>query len=308
MLRFFTSISIIGSIFFFAGVPLLARAQSSGLSISPLTFEMSARQGEMLSNMIKVTNIGSAPLQVYMETRNFSPVGEEGQIALREDQGQGTLASWIRISPETFTLRPGQKQEVQFSVSVPAGAAFGGHYASLLASFAGTQTQGGSRVAQKVGSLLLLQVAGQAQEQLSVASFEGPGFSEYGPLAFSFRFENTGNVHLKPRGYLEVKNMLGKEVAKIQLPQKNVLPNSVRKVEVSWDDRFLFGKYQANLAAVYGADNQMLSQALTFWVIPWKLVTVGVLGALLLAAFLYVVRKRILTAIRVLILGEKRAP
>lgn len=294
----------------FAAAPLFAQGQVSGLSISPLTFDIHARPGETISNLIKVANSGSIPLQVRMEAQDFYPVGEEGGVALREhSQGetQESLASWIQVSPQIFTLRPGEKQEVQFSVSVPANNAFGGHYASILASWSGVQVQGGSRIAQKVGSLVLLQIVGQAKEELSIASFDIPAFSESGPLTFSSRFLNTGTVHVKPRGYIEVKNMFGKEIAKISLPQKNVLPDSTRKIDVPWDGTFLLGKYQANLVAAYGENNELLSQVAAFWVIPWKLLGAGLLGFVLMCAFLFAVRKRIVSSLRILFFGEKPA-
>jgi hypothetical protein len=159
-------------------------------------------------------------------------------------------------------------------------------------------------VAQKIGSLLLLQVAGEVREQLFLKSFEAPSFSEYGPITLASRFENSGTVHLKPRGFVLIKNMLGGEVAKLNLVQRNVLPNSVRRMETVLDKKYLFGRYEATLIAIYGSTNEPISAVTTFWVIPWKIFLVILAVLMMFIIFFYKTRRRWRSAMRILIKGE----
>jgi len=297
-------------LFFGVGIfamPFFVFAQGTGLSISPLTFELTANPGDEISNIVKVFNTGDSSMPVTMEVEDFRPVGEAGQVAISPDEDETySLARWVRTVPETFLLEPQAFQAVEFIVSVPLNAEPGGHYGSILASISGgTIVGGGTAIAQKVGALLLLQVAGEVREQLFLQSFEVPQFSEYGPITLASRFENSGTVHLKPRGFILIKNILGGEVVQLNLVQKNVLPDSIRRMETVLDKKYLFGRYEAILTAIYGSANEPISAVTTFWVIPWK-ITLGILLALAIIIFcFYKTRKRWGLALRILVKGEK---
>lgn len=281
-------------------------AESAGLSISPLNFELTANPGDRLPNAIKIFNTSDGAQVVRITVEDFAPVGETGQVALTEDTNYTfSLAKWVTFTPIEFLLEAGQLQIVEFNVDVPEDAEPGGHYASILATVGG-QSEGGSGIAQKIGALLLLQVAGEVKEEMKVVSMDAPDFSEYGPVIISTRFQNTGSVHLKPRGFISVRNMFGTEVAKLNLDQKNVLPDSIRKIDAEFNGDFLFGKYTATMTAIYGSKNEPLSYSTSFWIIPWK-ITAGVgIGTLFLVSLLFLARRRIGLAFKILFKGEHK--
>lgn len=285
--------------------PVVAQAPPI-LGISPLTFEITLNPGESIANVVKISNLGDYSVTVKMEAQDFTAVGEVGQVVVKEELAETySLAKWINIEPETFDLEPHSQKMIDFTISVPSDGEPGGHYGTILASTTGAGTPGGPMVVGKVGALLLLQVAGEIKELLWLKSFEAPVFSEYGPIKFANRFENQGTVHLKPRGFISITNWLGKEVANLPLIQRNILPNSIRRIETTWDEHWLFGKYTATLAAIYGSANEPLSGVINFWVIPWKIVSGIALVFLLLLIFLYKTRRRWKLALRILIRGER---
>jgi len=282
------------------------------ISISPLTFELSANPGSRISNVLTVFNQGDTPLSISMEAQSFRPVGEQGQVAVQElrageDNTGYELSEWITMQPRSIVLEPHTDRTVTFIINVPRNAEPGGHYGSVLAGIGGTGfTAGGSLIAQKVGALVLLQVSGDVVEKIDVKSFEAPTFSEYGPVTITTRFENIGTVHLKPQGFIVIKNIFGREIITLQLPAKNVLPNSIRKIETIFDKKFLFGKYDAILTAVYGSQNQQqIAYATSFYVIPWKMTLLyGILGIIVLILF-WRARKRIKLALKILLRGHQ---
>jgi len=286
-------------------------SQVNAITLSPLTFELIANPGDTITNVIRVTNSDGFQVGIFIDIDDFVPAGEEGRVAL-EDPSENlaySLARWITVSPETFVLASGESKEVQFTINVPLNAEPGGHYSSLLATISANAVDtGGVSIAQKVGSLLLLSVAGDVEEKVHIAEFSAPNFSEYGPVTLLTRFENTGTVHVKPRGFILIKNIFGKEVDKINLPQKNVLPNSIRRTEIPWGERYMFGKYEATLTAIYGSTNEPISAVMTFWVIPWKIAGAILLGALIILAFLIKGRKRLRLALSIIFRGTHRHP
>ena len=283
---------------------------AKAVTISPLNFELTGNPGDTVSNVVRIYNDLDVGIGVTMEAQDFVSAGEQGQVLIKghEESNTYSLESWISLSPQTFSLAPHSSQMVEFTVKIPAGGEPGGHYASVLATVSGETPGGGVGINQKVGALLLLSVAGEISENLGLVDFNPDSdFTEYGPEKLIARFKNDGTVHLKPRGFVIIKNVLGNEVVKMELPQLNVLPQSARTVDIPLKLGNQFGRYEATLAAIYGATNEPLSAITVYWVIPYKLLAVygGILLAFLIAA--YMARKRIGLALRILFRGEQKS-
>lgn len=266
-------------------------ADSITLSVSPPVFELSANPGEAINNKIRVTNLSDSPKEIFVEKRNFTALGEEGGVDLREEGEDSTysLASWVSVNTQQATIPSNDSVVFDFTIAVPANAEPGGHFGSLIFRTEPTPVADGSgaSVGQEIGSLLLVKVAGDITEEASIASFTASKDSyESGTPTLVTRVENTGNVHFKPRGKITINNMFGREVATLDLEERNVLPQSIRKVETEWaDSGFRLGRYKANLSMVYGADDTILSASTSFYILPIKLI-LGVLAVLALVGFI----------------------
>jgi len=301
------AILIIGvGIIVLGAVSLVGAQGKTGLSASPLTFELTANPGDVLINQVKITNAGDSVVGVKMEVEDFTVAGEIGHVQLEPAETETySIARWVAFEPAEFVLQPKEYKLVNFIISVPDSAEPGGHYGSVIAGttavIGGEVT--GMAVAGRVGTLVLLSVAGEVKEEVTVKDFFAPAYSEYGPVQFTIRFENKGTVHVKPIGFVTITNWLGKKVADVEFSQRNVLPNSVRKIETSWNQKWLWaGKYTATLSGSYGMSNIPLKPAvITFWAFPWK-AGVGILVVLIL---FILSRRRWIAAFRILIKGEK---
>lgn len=288
--------------------PQVTLAQASqALSISPLTFELAANPGETVASLVRVYNSSDVEVVASAEVRDFAASGEQGQVAL-EAAGENTtysLAAWVSFEEIAFRIPPKSFANVPFLVTVPENAEPGGHYGSILVGLGAGAVEGsGVGVATKVGSLVLLKVSGLAKESLAIESIVAPDFSEYGPITIAARFKNSGTVHVKPVGNLVVTNWLNQPVAHLAIDQRNVLPNSVRKIETVVPGKWRFGRYTATLSIIYGSDNQPLESVVQFWVFPWRVVLAGSTGALLILVFLYSIRRRLKLAFIVLFRGS----
>ena len=287
-----------------------ANAQTErGFSISPLTFELTANPGDILTNKLKVYNPTDTIIGIKMEVEDFTVAGETGEVRIQPAETETySLAAWITTEPTEFTLEPREQKFVDFTINVPENAEPGGHYGSVLATTTGIIGDEiiGSSVVQKVGNLVLLTVSGEVKEELIVKDFSSPSFLEYGPVNFIMRFENLGTVHVRPKGFIAITNWRDKKVIDIPFPQNNVIPGSIRKIEASWDKKWLFGKYTAILVGSYGMSNAPFNPpVLTFWVFPWKIILGVILILLLVIFYFYKTRRRWRLALRILIKGEE---
>jgi len=278
----------------------------TAIGISPLIFELTGNQGEVIENYLKIYNPSGDIIGIKMEVEDIAPSGEAGQVIVELPETETySLAKWIKTEPQEFDLAPGEEKFVKFTILVPDNAEPGGHYGTVLAgtkSMAGPGATGAA-IVQRVGALVLLTVPGVMKEELVVKDFSTPRYLEYGPIPFTIRFENKGTVHVKPTGYVTVTNWLGQKVGDAGFSPFNVLPGGVRKFETTLDKKWLLaGKYTATLSGSYGMSNIPFAPVvITFWAFPWK---VG-LGILVVLILFILTRKRWLAAFKVLIRGEK---
>jgi hypothetical protein len=264
----------------------------TGLVVSPATFELSANPGDTLKNSLRVDNSSDEPLQLSTETRNFSALGEEGGINLSAEETRYSLTSWITVSPNSVVIPPKESRTFEYVINVPSFAEPGGRFGSIVFKTPAKAVNGQTNVAlaQEVGALVFIKIAGQVNEKASVSSFvPAHKFNEYGPINFDIRVKNEGNVQFKPKGTITISNFFGRKVATIPVDAQNVLPDAVRKMKAEWKNKWLFGNYTATASLVYGNDNKIVTASTTFWGFPYRIMAVS---AIALAGIGFVVYRR----------------
>ena len=93
--------------------------------------------------------------------------------------------------------------------------------------------------------------------------------------------------------------MFGNAVANVNvnLNRNNILPSSIRRFENPLDksvigDRFLFGRFTADLKMSYGTKGQTVTESTSFWVIPYRMIGFAILLLIILAVLLRIGIKR----------------
>lgn len=282
-----------------------ADTPKTGLAVSPPTFELAANPGDTIKSSLRVDNIVDLPLEVTVDARNFAALGEEGGIDLTlPDDGAHSLASWISVTPAKVTILPNESKTFEYTINIPQNASPGGRFGSIIFQTAPSVALGGQSgvaVSQEVGTLVFVKIAGDVTEKASVAGFSSlNNLYNNGPVDFDIRVKNDGNVHFKPKGTITISNFFGKQVATIPVNEQNVLPDSIRKMNATWDSGLLFGRYNATLSLVYGKDGQVVTASTAFWGFPYKIAGVILLILIILGLVLYPRRVRIWRALKVL--------
>lgn len=294
----FASVLIAFSLLVFLVSPIVTTAQGGqGLEISPPLLDLKGDPGQTIKSEIKIRNVTKETLVVKAQFEDFVASGEEGQpkILLNpEEKSPYSIKDWLGATP-TITLAPEQRETIPVTITIPQDASPGGHYG--VVRFTGTppELEGtGVSLSASVGTLILVNVSGDVTESAKIielfTSKNGKRASlfEYGPVNFTLRIENNGNIHLKPKGTMQVTNVFGKTVYLGQINQdgRNVLPGSIRKFEQTMGNKFLFGPHTLKADVVYGSNNQIISDSVTFWVIPYKLI-IGTILIVFLIVFAF---------------------
>ncbi len=291
--------------------------RADATTISPLVLEPSVAPGGSTEVSLFLFNETADNLYLSGSLQPFQSKGEDGQVQLVNNSDiSGQALSWVKLDVDSVVLKPGEKVAVPIKINVPKTASVGGYYLAAIWSTApapGKTSQ--VKITSQVGSLILLKVSGEAKEDLKITGFNlVKSKNIYGslPINFDLKIQNDGNVHEKPTGMLEVKNVFGGVVAtaNFNVDGKNILPQSTRDFNVAWSqnigqnkglfsslvgsvEHFKFGCFTAKINLDYGANHTRISSSeISFWIIPWKVLSVGLFIIILIIVVALMFRKK----------------
>lgn len=300
---------LIGMFAFFSVSPVLAAQEDvNGVIVSPPLTEKQADPGSVFSDTIKVTNPNAtADLIVTVSVEDFIAKGEDGQQTFIDptvNTSSYSLGKWLVVSEKSFTLKANESKTVNYSINIPNNFEPGGHYGVIFFSpklASGSQSSSNAVVAiPKIGTLILFNIPGAINYNGLISAFEAGKkngdqfsskkifFNSNNVVDYLTKFQNLSSTHVKPQGDIVIKNLFGKEVGKLKVNEKegNVLPESTRKFENQSEIKHGFGLYSASVLLTYGT-NKTVSAAYSFWIVPWKETTGGIV---LLIVLIWIIR------------------
>ncbi|MDP3900844.1 MAG: hypothetical protein Q8Q38_00675 [bacterium] len=298
-MKFFATVGL----FLLAAVIVLP-GTAEALTLSPVREEITADPGETVHGELLLINEQEGTKTFYSTFGNFEASGESGTPSFVE--GREGLATWIE-AVSSVTLSQNEQLEVPYTIRIPKNAAPGGHFAAIFWSTVPPRSQSeGVSIGAKVGSLILLRVSGEIPEGGGVLEFTTKGkqgFFSSLPIALEYRFQNGGGDRLKPEGTIRITNLIGFTSATFNAnpDDGNILPQSVRKFDVLWEkgkdetkklqgegektggffgglkqewSNIAFGRYTAHLDVVYGAEGERAQASTSFFVVPWRILSI----------------------------------
>ncbi|PIS42858.1 MAG: hypothetical protein COT24_01390 [Candidatus Kerfeldbacteria bacterium CG08_land_8_20_14_0_20_40_16] len=315
-------LSIIITAIVLIGVGLAGAVKA--ITLIPPSLEFGLIPGQTQKTEIKLFNETTAEINLYTKVVNFVAKDDTGEPDfLFEGPFDEGLSAWVDVQPGPIALEPGQRVSVPITVNPPLDAEAGGHYAAVFFTENPPEASGPGviRVASSIGTLLLTQVEGEIVKQGSLAGFttaSGQKFLNRLPIDFIVRFQNDGNVHLRPTGTITITSTFGNTAATLEVnPSKGAaLPEQIRKFEAVWEKgqvkettgnawtsfwkelgnewrNFAFGRYKANLNLTFGsASDQQTTATTCFWVFPWRVILIGAIVLLVVILLLILLIKR----------------
>jgi hypothetical protein len=291
------------------------------LFTSPLPINLSMAPGTETTTDIRVKNGNDVTEKLKVSLMKFSAYGEEGKPALAEREPGDDYFDWVSFNTPTFEAPPNEWKTIKMTIDAPKSAAFGYYYAVVFSrANEPKKADPGNVLLGSTAVLVLVDVKSpNAKRSLQLLSFSADKRSyEFLPANFKVRLHNNGNVHLLPRGNIYIKRG-NKVIANLTVNAQGgyILPNSNRVYEASWNDGFpvyknkeaggkvltsedgkpirdlewnfsrlpklKFGHYKAQLLMAYdnGKQDVPLEATLSFWVVPWRILAVLLVVAIL---------------------------
>lgn len=249
-------------------------AQSAiSLSVSPPLFEAIIKPGKEVSQIYTITNNGGdtiiTPKIVYFEAENNS-----GNVKLTED----SAPEWVKYNKEPFNLKFGDNKQFTILVSPPEDTEEIDHFLTLVfESTTPTDILGQNAVFYKsqIGTNILLSISkdGNLKKSAQIVNFTAPFIIDsINPISYKLTLSNNGNSFWKPIGKIIVNNQT------LKLAEQNVLSGSSREIGCIKDEtlidcevkeKFLIGKYTANLEFTIDEDPKVYKKEVTTYVFPF---------------------------------------
>lgn len=281
---------------------IFAQETTRSITIVPPSNEFKVNPGDKQEGTLKVVNNSNAPLTFSAVVRDFVVEDTIGTPKLLADDTLSkkySAASWVAVSPSSFTIPAGKTQILNYYLQVPIDARPGGHYAGIvyepqeLLGVKGT----GTGVQTHLGTLYYVTVSGQIVENATVKKFAPEHtFLEYGPATILTQIHNSSDTHIRPTGFVNVKNLIGQTIFSEKFEEHNIFPEASRDFTTKIGKKLMFGLYTVELKTTYGANNNLTLFASThFIVFPWKIATVVALAiavGILLVVFMKKRKKR----------------
>ncbi len=273
---------------------LFALDSASAFTVDPSLVSANLNPGESKNLKVTLSNNSESPIAVQPKLYAAQAGNNETGFPSFTPAAEGdTLANWIKfINNETrIVLNANESRDVVFTISAPADAAPGGHYASIgWGVITDPTAEAGATISGEIMTNIALDVPGEVFENGAIASFstvDSKTKYEKLPIEFSIRVQNSGNRHFKPTGAIVIKNMFGATAATLPVNDAivgggNVLPNSTRQFKAEWTEGFALGKYTASANIILGSAGQA-SAVYSFWILPTGLLIMwGVIALVLI--------------------------
>lgn len=172
--------------------PAPARASLPELRLSPLKYTEHLELGHTKIGFIEASNPTGTPTTASLEVQAFRQINDRGELEYYDDE---RLSSAVTPALKTFTLGPREAVRIRFDID-PNKLGPGGAYGVIfLKVSSGDVAASQINTAARIGTLLILDVAGDGTTQGRLSNLSAPGFV-YGsaPLVTAnYSFTNTGS-------------------------------------------------------------------------------------------------------------------
>ncbi|MDR3583242.1 MAG: hypothetical protein P4L62_02700 [Candidatus Pacebacteria bacterium] len=285
--------------------PARAQAAPSGFSITPFYQSIDLKKDQASAPFtINVKNTTAAPAVFRVSVLDFGTLDESGGVAFlgASDNLKYGLASWVNLSNDTLVLAPGEERQVDGTIENRESLSPGGHYGAV---FFKIDDNGGNTADSQsdsiafdpsLASLLFVRKTGGETYGLNLDSFEASKNIFTLPDQIRLRFQNTGNVHVVPRGTVEIFDPTGRMVAKSIINSESgiILPETFRLFPSKFmpiSFAYLPGRYTMAIDYRYDGQDNFTTRKTIFFFVPLNFVGLVVLVIGLMVA-VHVIHKK----------------
>ena len=212
--------------------------------VEPARIIINAVNKNSRTGMIEVINKGEEEIELTALLNDWSLDSEDSLIYYEEGQTKYTLNGLIKFNPKKFTLPPGGKQIVRFTISDPEeelpierrGVIFFEQETEMI------DAATGSRIKNQIGSVIYY-VPENLKYQFQFLGLRVYKNKESLPQGIELHVRNTGNAHLRYFISYKIVDSENKVVMEDEFEELVILPEFKRVFSFYLLERLDPGKY-----------------------------------------------------------------
>lgn len=227
---------------------------ADALTVGPAKIEFTANPGDVLDFNLFIRNDSDWDSDYYLSVEGFTDVNGERKFFENPPQ-----KDWFEFQEKVF-LKAKEDTQIPVKIKIPQSAPPGGHFLAIWVGTSAPKKEAGQvGVVSRVGALIFINVRGNAIYKAEILKFNAKRVVWNFPVKFAYIIKNDGNTYITPKGFIDIKNIFGKEVASLPVNPRElqILPQTQKNLETEWQGKFAFGIYQAVFNMNYGENNSL---------------------------------------------------
>jgi P pilus assembly chaperone PapD len=210
-------------------------AQGFAAVVSPPRFELSAKPGERLREVVEITNASAMPANYKMRTADWT-LGSDASVSFSDALAPGSCRPWVAIERRDIAVPGGGRYRYRFEVEPPSDAPPGECRFALMIEGEEQLVRAPSGlsvpVSGRIGVIVYVRVGSAAPDLEIVGSSVEEVDAKRLPV---LRVRNTGNAHGRLGGFLSGVDAKGRslEFTPSTLP---ILPGETRAISLAATD------------------------------------------------------------------------
>jgi hypothetical protein len=193
-------------------IPFASFAQGFAALVSPPRFELTAKPGDKLRQVMEITNAGGQAAKYKLKTTDWT-LGEDGSVRFDDALAPGSCRPWVAIESKQITIAAGGKYRYRFEVSPPGDAPSGECRFAIMIEGDEQTVQSANAppipIAGRLGVIVYVAL-GEAAPKLEVTGSKvGPVNDLPTPIII---VKNTGNAHGRLTGFLSGTDASGRKI------------------------------------------------------------------------------------------------
>jgi hypothetical protein len=250
--------------------------------------------GQVFGDMVGVSNLTDRPIRFGLYARDaFNAPGTGAFSAQQEAEEPRGAGGWIRLAANEYTVEPGMRADIPFSIEIPDDAAPGDHAAAILAvdmddpGLVRDPEQPGVAVRPRVGARVYVRVAGPLSPAMRIDRIDVdyanpilPFVTGGGSATVEWQVTNTGNQRIDANAELRITGLLGRTVKRLEpVDVPELLPGGSYTHVQTVGGLPPFERLSAELTVT--SPEVEVRRASAFWAVPWLLLALLAVGGAL---------------------------
>ncbi len=187
------------------------RAQDFATGVSPPRFELTAKGGDRLRQVVEISNASPRPARLRVKTADWA-LEPDYAVSFFEALQPGSCRPWVALERREVTIPSGGRYRFRFEVAPPSDTPVAECRFALLieGDDQEVKTENGLAfpVAGRIGVIVYVAVGGAAP-QLEVVGTRTAMDAERAPVLI---VKNSGNAHGRIAGFLSGRDARGRDL------------------------------------------------------------------------------------------------